>query len=110
MLFALLIKLEKDTLYYCKDCDVGLCVVLCFEYCHMKTDFSNVFHVNNFSIYLQRREKDSDKAFKFQKYVFIIISYHTMILMKYFTFFYYFLKINTQITQRHKKTNTQLRG
>ena len=29
-----------------------------------------------------------------------------MILMKYFLFFYYFLKINTQITHRHKKKYT----
>ena len=29
-----------------------------------------------------------------------------MILMKYFTFFYYFLKINTQIMHRHQKKYT----
>ena len=36
-------KIRKDTRYYCKDCDVGLCVVPCFEYYHTKTDFSNAF-------------------------------------------------------------------
>ena len=36
-------KIRKDIRYYCKDCDVGLCVVPCFEYFHTKTDFSNVF-------------------------------------------------------------------
>ena len=28
-------KIRKHTRCYCKDCDVGLCVVPCFEYYHM---------------------------------------------------------------------------
>ena len=36
-------KIRKGTRYYCKDCDVGVCVVRCFEYYHTKYDHKNVF-------------------------------------------------------------------
>lgn len=31
---------RKDTSYMCKECDVGLCIVPCFEIYHTKVDFS----------------------------------------------------------------------
>ena len=32
-------KIRKETRYYCKDCDVGLCVDSCSEIYHTKKEF-----------------------------------------------------------------------
>ena len=41
-------KIRKESRYFCKECDIGLCVVPCFKIYHTKYMYNYTVLVNNF--------------------------------------------------------------